>query len=164
MKKCKCLKCGGIYDLPQPKSCPACGGLKFQSYFVKEAPSAASKPAAASPRPMPASKLAPKSAPRPVPVAASRPVSSPAAKPAGRTFKPPKAPGKSFGRRIADLGTSISSMSWRDCLKWITRTVAVLATAALFGLVYLIPTALLGGWWWGVLALVALCVAVKFRR
>lgn len=55
-------------------------------------------------------------------------------------------------------------MSWKDCLKWITRTVAVLATAALFGLVYLIPTALLGGGWWGVLALVALCVAVKFRR
>lgn len=164
MKKCKCLKCGEIYDLPQPKSCPACGGLKFQSYFVKEAPSAASKPAATSPRPLPASKPVPKSAPRPAPAAASRPVSSSATKPTGRTFKPPKAPGKSFWRRLAEVGTSISSMSWRDCLKWITRTFAVLLTAALFGLVYLIPTALLGGWWWGVLALVALCVAVKFRR
>ena len=171
MKKCKCLMCGGIYDLPQPKACPACGCQKFQSYFVKDPAPAAAKPASA-----------PKSAPRAAPVAASRPAAAsarpPAAKPVSavktasaakapvtaapaKKFKPPKAPGKTIAQRFKAFTSKFSGMSPKDYLSWITRATSVLLTVCVFWIVYTIPAAILGAWWWGVLVLIAACFIVK---
>lgn len=167
MKKCKCLMCGGVFDLPQPKSCPACGGMKFQSYFVKDPASA--KPVSSRPAP------APKPAPAAVPSRTASVASKAAGSAGGRTAASPSAPVKKptglMPKKARSAGgSSLSSaisyfrgFGWRDWLHYLTRFVALVCAGLVFYFVFMLSAAMLNGWYWGVAGLVALIVLVKFK-
>lgn len=159
MKKCKCLKCGGIYDLPQPKSCPACGGIKFQPYFIKGAPPVR-------PAPKPAVLSAPlrpmvRSTAKPTAPSLPRPVAKPTAKPVvPSSFKTGKSHAP-ISHRIKKFCTWVIGESWNQRVERICRIGGLLIAAAIFAGTFFIPWMMFGGWCWGVIAFFAMIFFVK---
>jgi hypothetical protein len=75
-----------------------------------------------------------------------------------------KLPRKPLLQSVRELFSSCARITWKGCLKWLTRSVSTLITLLLFAFIYFLAVCFLSDWWWGVVGVLVFCVFVKFVK